>query len=169
MKKVITIAIVIITIIAIFFIKNNYKSFKFGNNISNKSAEEIAEYILDINSYELTANITVESNKNTNIYTIKEKYIKDDNIFKQEIIEPQNLNGISFIYDGSNLKLQNSNLNLTKIYENYPYIGENTITLMGFIEDYMEAEKTKISENDGQIIIELKLNISKLLVFKLLL
>lgn len=167
MKKVITIAIVIITIIAIFFIKNNYKSLKFGNNISNKSAEQIAEYILDINSYEAQASITVESNKNTNIYTIKEKYIKDNNIFKQEIIEPQHLNGISFIYDGLNLKLQNSNLNLTKIYENYPYIGENTITLMGFIKDYIEAEETKISENEGQIVIELKLkNGNKYVAYK---
>ena len=51
MKKIITIAIVIITIIAIFFIKINYKSLKLGNNISNKSAKEIAQYIFDINSY----------------------------------------------------------------------------------------------------------------------
>ena len=29
------------------------------------------EYILDINSYELTANITIESNKNTNIYIVQ--------------------------------------------------------------------------------------------------
>ena len=31
--------------------------------MSNKTAEEIAQYILDINSYELTSNITIESNK----------------------------------------------------------------------------------------------------------
>ena len=100
MKKIITIAIVIIVIIAIFFIKTNYKSLKFGNNISNKSAEEIAQYILDINSYQAQVSITVESNKNTNAYLVKEECVKDNNTFKQEILEPQNLNGISFIYDG---------------------------------------------------------------------
>ena len=157
MKKIITTAIVIIVIIAIFFIKTNYKSLKFGNNISNKSAEEIAQYILDINSYQAQVSITVESNKNTNAYLVKEECVKDNNTFKQEILEPQNLNGISFIYDGINLRVENSKLNLNKIYENYPYIGENTITLMGFINDYMESEETKILEEDGLIVLETKI------------
>ena len=49
----------------------DYKSLKFGNNISNKSADKIEKYILGINSYELKADITIESNKNTNNYRIK--------------------------------------------------------------------------------------------------
>ena len=31
--------------------KNNYKKIKSGNNISNKSIDEIKEYILSIESY----------------------------------------------------------------------------------------------------------------------
>ena len=169
MKKIITIAIIIITIIAIFFIKSNYKSFKFGNNISNKSAQQIAEYILDINSYEATSNITIQSNKNTNIYMVKEKYIKDNNICKQEILEPESVKGISFIYDGDTLKVENSNLNLSKIYENYPYIGENTITLMSFINDYKESDESTVSETDDEIILETKLkNGNKYIAYKTL-
>ena len=167
MKKIITIVIIIIVIIIAFFIKTNYKLLKFGNNMSNKSADEIEKYILDINSYELTSNITIETNKNTNIYVIKEKCIKDNNIFKQEILEPENVKGISFIYDGANLKVQNSKLNLSKIYENYPYIGENTITLMSFINDYMESNETNISENENEIILETKLkNGNKYIAYK---
>ena len=157
MKKIITIVIVIIVIILIFFIKTNYKSFKFGNNMSNKTAEEVAQYILDINSYEAQVTITVESNKNNNVYVAKEECVKDGNIFKQEILEPENLNGVSFIYDGTNLKLENSKLNLSKIYENYPYIGENTITLMDFIKDYEEAEKSNAIDDGEQIILEAKI------------
>ena len=157
MKKIITIVIVIIVIILIFFIKTNYKSFKFGNNMSNKTAEEVAQYILDINSYEAQVTITVESNKNSNVYVAKEECVKDGNIFKQEILEPENLNGVSFIYDGTNLKLENSKLNLSKIYENYPYIGENTITLMDFIKDYEEAEKSNAIDDGEQIILEAKI------------
>ena len=169
MKKIITIAIIIITIIAIFFIKTNYKSLKFGNNISNKSAQGIAQYILDINSYDLTANITIESNKNTNIYMIKEKYVKDNNICKQEILEPENIKGISFIYDGTSLKIENTNLNLNKIYENYQYIGENSITLMSFINDYKESQESNISENENEIILETKLkNGNKYITYKTL-
>ena len=167
MKKIIIIAIIIITIIAIFFIKTNYKLFKIGNNMSNKSADEIEKYILDINSYELTANITVESNKNTNIYIIKEKYIKDNNICKQEVVEPENVKGITFIYDGTSLKIENTNLNLNKIYKNYNYIGENSITLMSFINDYKDSNESNISENEDEIILEAKLkNGNKYIAYK---
>ena len=167
MKKIITIVIIIITLIALIFIKNTYKSFKFGNNISNKSVEKIVQYILDINSYEAQAKVTVESNKNTNVYLVKEIYVKDNNTFKQEILEPQNLNGIFFVYDGSKLKLENSKWNLSKIYENYPYIGENTVTLIGFIKDYREAEESNISEKENKIILETKLkNGNKYVAYK---
>ena len=158
MKKAIIIAIIIIiSIIAIFIIKINYKNIKFGNNMNNKSADKIEKNILDINSYELTANITIESNKNTNVYEIKESCVKDNNVFKQEILEPENIRGISFTYDGTNLKIENTNLNLNKIYENYSYIGENTITLMSFINDYMESNESNISETENEIIMETKM------------
>ena len=156
MKKIILIAIVIVVIIIAFFIKTNYKILNLGNNISNKSADEIKKYILDINSYELTAEINVESNKNKNIYVTKERYIKDNNIFKQELLEPANIKGISFTYDGANLNIENSNISLNKIYENYPYIGENTITLMGFINDYIENNETNIVDKEDEIILETK-------------
>ena len=157
MKKIMTIVILIIIIISIFFIKINYKYSKIGNNMSNKSADEIEEYILDINSYELTANITIESNKNRNIYVAKEECIKENNIFKQEILEPENVRGITFIYDGTSLKVENTNLNLSKIYENYNYIGENSITLMSFINDYKESDESNISEDNNEIILQTKL------------
>ncbi len=167
MKKIISIAIIIVVIIIAIFIKTNYKLFKFGNNMSNKSADEIEKYILDINSYELTANITIESNKNTNIYVTREECIKDNNIFKQEILEPENIKGISFIYDGTSLKVENTNFNLSKIYENYPYIGENTITLMSFINDYNESSESNMSENDNEIVLETKLkNGNKYIAYK---
>ena len=158
MKKIIIVVIIIIvSILIFFFIKFNYKSLKFGNNMSNKSVDSIKQYILDINSYELTAEIIVESNKNKNKYVSKEKYIKENNLFKQEILEPKNIEGISFIYDGINLKIENSKLNLSKIYENYPYLGENSITLMSFINDFTEGEETKVLEKENEIILEVKL------------
>lgn len=167
MKKIITIAIIIVVIIIAIFIKTNYKLFKFGNNMSNKSADEIEKYILDINSYELTANVTIEANKNTNIYVTREECIRDNNIFKQEILEPENVKGILFIYDGTSLKVENTNLNLSKIYENYPYIGENSITLMSFINDYIESNESSMSENDNEIVLETKLkNGNKYIAYK---
>ena len=167
MKKIITIVMIIVVIIIAIFIKTNYKLFKFGNNMSNKSADEIEKYILDINSYEATASITVESNKNRNIYVAKEECIRDNNVFKQEILEPENIKGVSFVYDGVNLKIENTNLNLNKIYENYPYMGENSITLMSFINDYMESNEKNMSEDENEIILETKLkNGNKYIAYK---
>ncbi|MBO4816132.1 MAG: hypothetical protein J5507_04355 [Clostridia bacterium] len=167
MKKVITIAIIIIVLIALIFIKFNYKKIKIGNNMSSKSVEEIAEYILDINSYEAKEEITVESNKNTNKYVVIEKCNRENNLFSKEVLEPENLNGMKFSYDGTNLKIENNKLNLSKIYENYPYIGEEDLSLMDFINSYKEAESTKIEEVNNEIIITIKLkNGNKYVAYK---
>ena len=167
MKKVITLIIIVNLIITLIFIKFYYKKTKHGNNISSKSIQELAEYILGINSYEANEEITVKSNKNTNKYIVCEKCSKEDNLYKKEIMEPENLNGVSFTYDGKNLKIENSKLNITKLYERFPYIGEENTTLFAFIENYKEAEETKIEETDQEIIIIVKLkNSNKYIAYK---
>lgn len=123
----------------------------------NKSAKEIEEYILNINSYETEAIITVNSNKNQNKYKVKQQYIKEENLYKQEIIEPENIKGVSIFYDGQNLKIENTNLNLNKIYENYNYIGSNDLNLIQFVNDYKENDEKKLEEKDGTIILETKI------------
>ncbi len=167
MKKIITIITIIIVVIIAFFIKTNYKKIKFGNNMSNKSAEEVEQYILGISSYEVQETITVESNKNTNNYIVKEKYSNDSNVYKREMVKPENLSGMVFIYDGTNLKIENSKLNLSKIYENYPYVGENIITLKSFIDDYKESNETSLYEENEEIILEVKIkNGNKYVAYK---
>ena len=167
MKKIITIVIIIIVIITLIFIKFNYKKIKHGNNMSSKSAEEIAEYILDINSYEAKEEVIVESNKNTNKYIVKEKCSKQDNLFKKEIIEPENLNGMCITYDGINLKIENSKLNLAKMYQNYPYIGEENTSIFDFINTYKESEDVKIEEINDEIVLTAKVkNGNKYIAYK---
>ena len=87
-KIIIIIFAIILLILIIFLIKNNYKISKKGNNISNKSADEIKQYILNIESYQAVAKITIKSNKNENIYIVKQQYNKNDNVYKQEILDP---------------------------------------------------------------------------------
>ena len=88
---ILTICIILIGIVtSVFFIKNNYKFSKTGNNISNKSADEIKEYILNMESYEATAKITIKSN-NTTIFDGKcviltaESVVLNKNIIKKAI------------------------------------------------------------------------------------
>jgi len=169
MKKIMTIVITLIMIIISFFIKINYKKIKYGNTKNNKSTEEITKYILGINSYEANEEITIKSNKNSNKYIVKEKYNKENNIYKKEIIEPQNLKETIFTYDGTNLKIENNKLNTSKIYENYPYIGEEVTSIAEFINNYKKSKEIIIEEENDNIVINIKMNNgNKYLMYKTL-
>lgn len=130
-----------------------------GNNISDKTLEEIENYILNISSYDAEIEVSVESNKNTNKYILKQKY-SSPNIASQEVIEPKNIEGMTIKYDGTNLQISNSKLNLNTIYENYEYIADNVLWLSDFIENYKNNNGT-ITEENGVIIMETKCNENK--------
>lgn len=153
------IVIIIISVILYFFYKNNYKTINLGNNI-NKSAEGIEKYILNISSYEANVTIEVNSNKNVNKYVIKQQYV-GPNLFKQEVIKPSNIEGLTTIYDGKTLKIENTQLNLSKIYEEYQYIADNALNLESFIADYKQNEGSKYEEKENQIIMKTQIKDSK--------
>ena len=154
----ISILIISLLIFTIFKI-TNYKNTKMGNNISDKTLEEIENYILNISSYDAEIEVSVESNKNTNKYILKQKY-SSPNIASQEVIEPKNIEGMTIKYDGTNLQISNSKLNLNTIYENYEYIADNVLWLSDFIENYKNNNGT-ITEENGVIIMETKCNENK--------
>lgn len=149
------IAIAIVIFISIFF-KINYKKINTGNNILNKTLDEVQEYICNINSYEATMEVTINSNKNTNKYKIKQTHDENEDI--QEILEPENVKGIKFIYKDNTLQIINTNLNLTKIYNNYHYIESNNLWLNDFLEEYKQAdnENKEATENDEEVVLKLE-------------
>lgn len=159
-KKIILIvfAILIITTFSYFFIKNYYKNQNLGHNMSNKNLEEIEEYILDISSYQAKMEITVESNENKNKYLLEQTYQKDK-LSKQIILEPSNIEGLEIIYEENKLTINNSKLNLTTVYENYPNLVENCLWLNSFIEDYKQeksSNNTSIKEENDIVTMETK-------------
>lgn len=157
-KTIIIFIIVLILILGVILIKNNYKTSKNGNNISNKSADEIENLILNIGSYEANANITIKSNKNQNTYVVKQKYNKEGNLYSQEVLEPSGIAGTLIQYDGKDLTIKNTNLNVKKIYENYSYIESNILSLASFIEDYKQSESKEIKEENGIVTLQVKLS-----------
>lgn len=157
-KTIIIFIIMLILILGVILIKNNYKTSKNGNNISNKSADEIENLILNIGSYETTANITIKSNKNQNTYVVKQKYNKEGNLYSQEVLEPSGIAGTLIQYDGKDLTIKNTNLNVKKIYENYSYIESNILSLASFIEDYKQSESKEIKEENGIVTLQVKLS-----------
>lgn len=149
----ILIIIIIIGVIIAFFIKNNYKSLKIGNNITNRSIEEVEEYILNMSSYEAKIEVTVRSNKNENRYLLSQKYSKE-NVAKQEVIEPSNIQGVETIYQDGKLEIRNSKLGLSTIFENYPYMAENVLWISTFVADYKESSQKTITEENNEYIME---------------
>ena len=125
--------VVLIIFLSIFFIQIVYKFVRSGNNI-NKSTDDLIEYILNISSYEAKIEATINSNKTTNKY-ILEQYYKAPNYSKQIVKEPTNIENLEIIYNGMNLEIKNTNLGLSKIYENYNYINDNLLWLNFFIEN----------------------------------
>lgn len=151
MLIIIVILIVLMSSILLIILKNNTaKNLKIGNNTNS---QEILDYILNISSYEAKIEVEVKSNKNENKYIINQKYNgPEDNM--QEVIEPSNIAGVKIIRSGNNLKLENANLSLTSVFENYEYISENSLDLSSFIEDYKSDENAGFEEKNNQIIMK---------------
>ena len=152
--------IFILVIGGVIFYKNTVKDSKSGNN---KTSQEIVDYILNISSYEVQVTVNVTSNKNTNKYILKQTY-QSPNTSMQEVIEPSNIAGVKIENDGTNLKLENSQLNLNTILENYNYLGDNCLDLYSFIEDYKKDGSASYEEKDTEIIMQANSNIENIYI-----
>ena len=139
----------------IIFSKNNYKTLKNGNNINNQTRDKVYDNILNISSYKATLEVTINSNKNSNKYVLKQSHNVDDDT--QEVLEPENIRGIKTTYNNGTLKIQSNNLNITKVYNDYKNIENNDLWLNSFIEDY-KISKEKVVEENEEKIISIKIN-----------
>lgn len=148
-SKIIIISLILISLF--FLIKLcffNNKISKFGNN----SIEEIEQNILNINSYEALITVTVQSNKNSNTYILKQKCV--DSRFYQEVIEPSNIKGTIIELNGTDFKISNTKLSVAKIFQNYKSMTLNHLWLDYFIKDYLNSNKSSSEEKDTQIILK---------------
>ena len=138
----------LILIIVFIFVKTEYKQAYLGNNISEID-------ILNISSYEATVEVEVISNKNTNKYIMKQKY-KQNNIFKQEILEPSSLKGLTIISDGNSVTVENKLLDLKTVYEN---LGGNisNLNLVSFSHNYKNGNDNEYEENEKEKILKTKI------------
>ena len=155
-KKYWFILLIILILIfgGVFFYKNNVKNSKIGNN---KNSQEIVDNFLNLSSYEVQVTVNVTSNKNSNKYILKQTF-NSPNISTQEVIEPSNIAGVRIENNGTNVKIENTNLKLSTLLENYNYLGNNCLDLSSFIEDYKENEDSVFEENDDEIILKTNSN-----------
>ena len=154
-KKIFFIILLILVIIlGILIYKKVIKKSKNGNNMNS---QEIVDYILNIKKYKSNILVQVNSNKNSNKYILDQEYNENGESI-QEVIEPNNISGVKIIRNDKNLKIENSKLNLSTIFDNYQGIGENYLDLNTFIEDYKKNEKSEFEENEEEIIMKTKSN-----------
>lgn len=154
-KKIFFIILLILVIIlGIVIYKKVIKKSKNGNNMNS---QEIVDYILNIKKYKSNILVQVNSNKNSNKYILDQEYNENGESI-QEVIEPNNISGVKIIRKDKNLKIENSKLNLSTIFDNYQGIGENYLDLNTFIEDYKKNEKSEFEENEEEIIMKTKSN-----------
>ena len=149
-KYWIILLIIVLGISGIFFYKSRVKNSKIGNN---KTSQEIVDNILNISSYEVNITVNVTSNKNSNKYILKQTY-QEPNKSTQEVIEPSNIAGVKIENDGTSTKIENSQLDLSTILDNYNYLGDNCLDLYSFIEDYKKEEKSQFEETDTEIVMK---------------
>ena len=157
-KKIILflLIIILITILIIFFINKDYKKVETGNN---KSIKEIEEYILNIKTYKANLDVTIKSNRNENKYKINQEVTSEYE--KQKILEPEEIKNLEITYKDKKLEIKNTDLNLSKIYENYPNIEENNLFLTQFIKNYQTQNEKQIEKTDENIIMQVKENKNK--------
>ena len=152
-KKIFFIIIILLIIISgIFIFKNVIKKSKNGNNMNS---QEIVDYILNVKKYKANVSVQVNSNKNKNKYILNQEF-NEENEAIQEVVEPTNIAGVKIVKKDGNLKIENSSLNLSTIFENYQGIGENYLDLNIFIENYKKYENSKFEENEKEIIMKTK-------------
>jgi hypothetical protein len=145
---------VLFIISIVLIIKTMTKNQKNGNNMNS---QEIVDNILNLKSYKSKISVQVNSNKNQNKYILTQEYNTENGCI-QEIIEPENIAGVKIIKKDNNLKIENSQLDLKKIYENYSGLEDNSLDLICFINEYKDNPKSEFEEKNGEIIMKTKAN-----------
>ena len=151
-KLALVILIILIITIGLIILKNVIKKTKIGNNMNS---QEIVDYILNIKSYKSNINVQVNSNKNKNKYVLEQEY-NTENGSVQIVIEPSNIAGTKIVLKDENLKVENTKLNLSQIFENYKGLEDNSLDLIRFIQDYKASDKSDYDENEKEIIMKTK-------------
>ena len=154
-KKIYFIVLVILILFLILFIFNNMtKNKKNGNNMNS---QEIVDSIINLNTYKAKINVQVNSNKNQNKYIIRQEYNAENGSI-QEVIEPENIAGVRIIKKDNNLTIENSELDLKTIYDNYKGLENNSLDLINFINNYKENNNSDYEEKNDEIIMTTKGN-----------
>jgi outer membrane lipoprotein-sorting protein len=153
MKK--TIIYVFAILFILFFIIICYKFGDVGNNKNIENIDEFDKYISKIKNYKLEALVTVNSNKNSNTYSLKQECQEDKVI--QNIESPD---GLKLTIENYNDKIivKNTSLALNKVFNMYKEPFRNSLGLDEFVNDYNDDDRKELVERNGYYVANVKVN-----------
>ena len=149
-KKVFIVTLIILGILFLFFCV--FKFLSLGNNKIIGDVNDLDKFILSIENYNASANVSVYSNKNSNTYKLNQSC--KGGITTQEIDDGKSK--IIIICDGNKMTIKNTLLSMEKVFEVYGEACNNSIGLDAFIEDYKADSNSEIKEENGYFIISVK-------------
>lgn len=153
-KLLLCVIIVLFIILGTVIVKNVTKKQKSGNNMNS---QEIVDNILNLNSYKAKVKVQVNSNKKQNKYILWQEYNSENGCI-QEVIEPENIAGIKITKKENSLIIENTELNLKTIFENYIGLEDNSLDLINFINEFKENNESYYEEKNEEIIMITKSN-----------
>ena len=151
-KNLLIFVFICITVFSFFY----YIFLKFGNN--NNKGKIVDEILNSFNVYEADIEVTVYSNKNTNIYNMHQ--IVNHKISKSIVEKPKEINGLVLELNEEKLQIKNEKYNMEKVYDNYLEILNNSLFLNTFTNN-CKNNGFNTEEADNKIIIKTKLNNNK--------
>lgn len=154
-KKILFLFVFIcIIIFSIFY----YIFSESGNNNTRKQNELIENALRKLEYYDANIDVTIKSNKTENKYNMNQ--IVKPNYSKLIINLPEEISDLEFEIDNNILKISRNSIGLSKCYDEYKVINNNSLFLKSFIEDYMECKNLVVETND-EIIITLDISNNK--------
>lgn len=146
--------IICMIFLCLFLCFLGYKFIITGNNKNIENVSQVSDYILNIKNYNIEANVTVYSNKNSNTYNLNQYKMNDYQ--RQEIINNDENYGLIIESENGKITIKNTALELASVFENYNELTSNAICLNSFIEDYKIADETNITEDEEYYILFVK-------------
>ncbi len=154
-RKIFIVCMIFLFLISCVF---GYKFFITGNNKNIDNIGEINDFILQIKNYDVEANVTIYSNKNSNTYNLKQRKVEDYQI--QEINDNEG-NGLIIENDNNKVTIKNTKLSVEEVFENYNEVAKNDVGFDSFIENYENSDDVEITENEKYYIVFVKIKNSR--------
>ena len=75
---------------------------------------------------------------------------------KMIVKQPDSISNMELIYENGTLEIKNTELNVSKVYHDYPYLSNNMLFLTDYIKTYGESVSKSIEEYEDAIYVKIE-------------